>query len=225
MAPPQPLGEFEQLVLLAILQLGPEAYGVGIGRKLEREAGRVVSRGALYTTLDRLEDKGLVRWKLAAGDASRDRLPRRILRADQPGPGGDSSGPACGAAVVARPRRRPERPGLVPLITCAPRRLVSRADSWPWPCRPACAATRSAAIWPKSFRIAPLGCRPAAPRSGTGARRSPSRWPSRESGSVVAACRPRSRCRGLRSWMRFSRMCGTARARSSRRSASRPPRS
>jgi PadR family transcriptional regulator PadR len=85
MAPPQPLGEFEQLVLLAILQLGPEAYGVGIGRKLECEAGRVVSRGALYTTLDRLEDKGLVRWKLAAGDASRERLPRRIYTLTSPG--------------------------------------------------------------------------------------------------------------------------------------------
>lgn len=78
MTPPLPLGEFEQLVLLAILQLGPDAYGVGIGRKLEDDAGRTVSRGALYTTLDRLEDKGLVRWKLAAGSADRDRLPRRI---------------------------------------------------------------------------------------------------------------------------------------------------
>src|SRR6185295_19465874 len=78
MVAPPPLGEFEQLVLLAILQLGPDAYGVGIGRKLEEEVGRVVSRGALYTTLDRLEDKGLVKWKQAAGDADRSRLPRRI---------------------------------------------------------------------------------------------------------------------------------------------------
>ena len=76
--PPVPLGEFEQLVLLAILQLGPEAYGVGIGRKLEEETGRAASRGALYTTLDRLEDKGMVRWKLAIGSADRGRLPRRI---------------------------------------------------------------------------------------------------------------------------------------------------
>lgn len=78
MAPPTPLGEFEQLVLLAILQLGGDAYGVGIGRELEAEAGRAVSRGALYTTLDRLEGKGLVRWKLAAGGDERGRLPRRI---------------------------------------------------------------------------------------------------------------------------------------------------
>ena len=72
-----PLGEFEQLVLLAILQLGPDAYGVGLGRKVEAETGRGVSRGALYTTLDRLEDKGLVRWKITAGGEERGRLPRR----------------------------------------------------------------------------------------------------------------------------------------------------
>ncbi len=75
--PPLLLGEFEQLVLLAILRLGPEAYGVGLARELEIEAGRVVSRGAMYTTLDRLEAKGLVRWKIAPGGEDRGRLPRR----------------------------------------------------------------------------------------------------------------------------------------------------
>ena len=80
MAQPSPLylGEFEQLVLLAILRLGPEAYGVAIGRELETQAGRVVSRGSLYTTLDRLERKQLVRWKIAPGGDERGRLPRRI---------------------------------------------------------------------------------------------------------------------------------------------------
>jgi|SRR5579862_707583 len=72
------LGEFEQLVILAILQLGPDAYGVGISRKLETEIRRTVSRGAMYTTLDRLENKGLVRWRLAPGGDERARLPRRI---------------------------------------------------------------------------------------------------------------------------------------------------
>jgi DNA-binding PadR family transcriptional regulator len=74
----RPLGEFEQLVLLAILRLQAEAHGVGIGRALEAEAGRTVSRGALYTTLDRLESKGLVRWKVAAGGDERAQLPRRL---------------------------------------------------------------------------------------------------------------------------------------------------
>jgi DNA-binding PadR family transcriptional regulator len=76
--PPLYLGEFEQLVLLAILRLGAEAHGVGIARELEAEAGRVVSRGALYTTLDRLEQKHLVRWKVAPGGEERARLPRRV---------------------------------------------------------------------------------------------------------------------------------------------------
>jgi DNA-binding PadR family transcriptional regulator len=54
------LGEFEQLVLLAILRLGNEAYGVPIRLEIERRTGRALSVGALYRTLDRLEDKGYV---------------------------------------------------------------------------------------------------------------------------------------------------------------------
>jgi PadR family transcriptional regulator PadR len=72
------LGEFEHLLLLAVLRLGAEAYGADIARELESRAGRSVSRGALYTSLDRLEDKGLVRWKVAAGSELRDGLPRRV---------------------------------------------------------------------------------------------------------------------------------------------------
>lgn len=70
-------GEFEHLVLLAILRLGADASGVGIARELEETAGRSVSRGALYTTLDRLEEKGLVRWKLGKGSVERAGLPLR----------------------------------------------------------------------------------------------------------------------------------------------------
>lgn len=54
------LGEFEQLVLLAILQCGDEAYGAGLGREVEARTRRRVSLGAIYTTLLRLEEKGLV---------------------------------------------------------------------------------------------------------------------------------------------------------------------
>jgi PadR family transcriptional regulator PadR len=72
-----PLGEFEQLLLLAILRLGADAYGVTIARELEEHAKRRVSRGALYTTLDRLEAKGLVRWKIGPGTRERGGLPRR----------------------------------------------------------------------------------------------------------------------------------------------------
>ncbi len=55
-----PLGEFEQVVLLAILRLGDSAYGVAIRAEIEACAGRKTSPGALYTTLERLEQKGLL---------------------------------------------------------------------------------------------------------------------------------------------------------------------
>jgi DNA-binding PadR family transcriptional regulator len=54
------LGEFEQLILLALARLGDEAYGVTIRDALRERAGRDVSFGAIYSTLRRLEDKGLV---------------------------------------------------------------------------------------------------------------------------------------------------------------------
>ena len=54
------LGDFETLVLMAVLRLGGDAYGMRIHRELETTAGRRCSLGALYTTLDRLETKGYV---------------------------------------------------------------------------------------------------------------------------------------------------------------------
>lgn len=60
MAPAINLGEFEQLILLAILRLGDRAYGVTIRAEISERAERTVAPGALYTALDRLEDKGLV---------------------------------------------------------------------------------------------------------------------------------------------------------------------
>jgi DNA-binding PadR family transcriptional regulator len=75
---PAYLGEFEHLLLLTILRLGTDAHGVDITRELEERAGRRVSRGALYTSLDRLEDKGLLRWKIVTGPAAREGLPRRL---------------------------------------------------------------------------------------------------------------------------------------------------
>jgi PadR family transcriptional regulator, regulatory protein PadR len=58
------LGEFEQVVLLAILRLGENAYGVSISAEITACTGREPAPGALYTTLDRLEDKGLVSSRL-----------------------------------------------------------------------------------------------------------------------------------------------------------------
>ncbi|HUQ83842.1 MAG TPA: PadR family transcriptional regulator [Gemmatimonadaceae bacterium] len=56
----QGLGEFEQLVLLAIAHLQGEAYGIPIVEEIERRTGRSVARAAVYVTLRRLEEKGFV---------------------------------------------------------------------------------------------------------------------------------------------------------------------
>lgn len=60
MAAPSPLGDFEQIVLLAILRAGEDAYGVTIRAEISACTDREPSSGALYTTFDRLEAKGLV---------------------------------------------------------------------------------------------------------------------------------------------------------------------
>ena len=54
------LGEFEQLLLFALLRLGEPAYGVTIRREIESRTGRKISPGAVYTALDRLDRRGLV---------------------------------------------------------------------------------------------------------------------------------------------------------------------
>ena len=60
MARREHLGEFEQIVLLAVVRLRDEAYGVPIRLEIERRTGRSLTVGALYRTLDRLEAKGYV---------------------------------------------------------------------------------------------------------------------------------------------------------------------
>ena len=67
------LGEFEQMVLLAMLQQGDRAYAIGIREELVRCAGREVSRGALYRTFDRLEAKGYIEWQVEDGSPVPDR--------------------------------------------------------------------------------------------------------------------------------------------------------
>ena len=54
------LGEFEQIVLLAVLRMAGEGYGMSIRREIERQTGRAVSIGAIYSTLERLERKGFL---------------------------------------------------------------------------------------------------------------------------------------------------------------------
>jgi DNA-binding PadR family transcriptional regulator len=72
--PPFQLGEFEHLVLLAVLQARDQgAYAVQIRHDLEQRTGRSVSRGALYRTFDRLKSKGLLDWQLEDGGRTPDR--------------------------------------------------------------------------------------------------------------------------------------------------------
>ena len=54
------LGEFEQIVLLAILRLGDNGYGVPIRREIEKRTRRSLTVGSLYSTLERLEQKGCI---------------------------------------------------------------------------------------------------------------------------------------------------------------------
>ena len=60
MAPTVNLGEFEQVILLAIVRLRDDAYGVTIRAELADRTGRRVAPGAIYTALERLETKGLI---------------------------------------------------------------------------------------------------------------------------------------------------------------------
>lgn len=77
---PESLGEFELLVILAAVRLGPaEAYTVSIADDIERRTGRRVRRANVYTTLQRLESKGLVSTRLGDPRPERGGRPRRLV--------------------------------------------------------------------------------------------------------------------------------------------------
>ena len=61
---PRAIGDFEQLILFALIRLGDDAYGVSIRNAIEARTARAISPGALYTALDRLEKRGLVSSRL-----------------------------------------------------------------------------------------------------------------------------------------------------------------
>jgi PadR family transcriptional regulator, regulatory protein PadR len=79
------LGEFEQIVLLAVLRLGENAYGVPIRREIEKRAARPITVGALYRTLDRLESKGYVDSWFGDPVAERGGRARRFFRVERLG--------------------------------------------------------------------------------------------------------------------------------------------
>ena len=79
------LGSFEQLVLLAILRIGKDAYGVSVQEEIERATGRSVTPGALYRALDRLEARGLVTSAEGEPTAERGGRRRRTLEVTREG--------------------------------------------------------------------------------------------------------------------------------------------
>lgn len=82
---PQRLGEFEQMVLLAILHVGDGAYGVPIVDEIERRTGRSVSRAAVYVTLRRLEKRELVTSWMSDPTGERGGKARRCVRVEPDG--------------------------------------------------------------------------------------------------------------------------------------------
>ena len=82
-APAPVLGEFETLLLLAVLHLteaDQAAYGSAIRAEIEARTTRAVPRGSIYVTLDRLEDKGLLTSRAGGASPERGHRPRRIFK-------------------------------------------------------------------------------------------------------------------------------------------------
>jgi len=79
------LGEFEEIVLLAILRLDAEAYGVTIRREIENETHRTASVGAVYTTLERLEKKGYISSRQGEATAERGGRAKRYFQIEGAG--------------------------------------------------------------------------------------------------------------------------------------------
>ena len=79
------LGEFEQAILLAILRLGAEAYGVPIRHDLSQRLGRRISVGAIYSALERLEAKGFVSPRMGGATPERGGRAKRFYHVEAPG--------------------------------------------------------------------------------------------------------------------------------------------
>ena len=79
------LGRLEEIVLLALVCLGGDAYGVPIRREIAERTGRDVSFGAVYTTLDRLEGKGYVKSRVGEPTPERGGRAKRYFRIEAAG--------------------------------------------------------------------------------------------------------------------------------------------
>lgn len=84
-APSPPLGEFEQIVMLALLRLGADAYGAAVCAEIEKRSGREVSVSAVHTTLERLEQKGMLRSRVGEPTPQRGGKRKRHYEVAAPG--------------------------------------------------------------------------------------------------------------------------------------------
>lgn len=82
---PPALGELENLILLAILRLGEEAYGVSIRAEIANRTGRSLAYGTIYTALDRLASKGYVSSRTGEPTPERGGRRKRFYRLEPPG--------------------------------------------------------------------------------------------------------------------------------------------
>lgn len=83
--PPPVLGEFEQIVMLALLRLGSDSYGAAVCGEIEKRGGRPVSVSAVHTTLERLEEKGLVKSRIGEPTPQRGGKRKRHFEVIAPG--------------------------------------------------------------------------------------------------------------------------------------------
>jgi PadR family transcriptional regulator PadR len=74
------LGDFELMVMLALMRLGDDAYGVPISREIEQQSGREVALGSVYAALERLESRGMVSSHLGKPTAERGGKAKRYFR-------------------------------------------------------------------------------------------------------------------------------------------------
>jgi PadR family transcriptional regulator PadR len=78
--PPRLLTDFELMVLLAILRIGEDAYGVPIAREIEETTKRIVVRAVVYTALERMQERGLVTSSMGAPTPERGGRAKRFYR-------------------------------------------------------------------------------------------------------------------------------------------------
>jgi len=104
------LGRFEHELLLAVLRLGDDAYGMTIRRELAAHTGREVAVGAIYTALARLEARGFVQSRLGAPTPERGGKAKRYYRVLAPGKRAVARANAILLGLAADPERDPEQP-------------------------------------------------------------------------------------------------------------------